>query len=102
MARLIAVKRVGRNAPGAEFSLPAGQARAIVLLGLATYAPEVKVEKPKVVAKAADAPVSKRAYQRRDMVAIAEVQPRGLMAVPADKPDEVKLTPAYYRPKDID
>lgn len=56
MKTVIAVKAIGRTAPGGQVRLPASQARALVALGHAAYAPEPMARKP-------------RQYQRRDMVA---------------------------------
>ena len=56
MKTVIAVKAIGRTPPGGTIRLPANQARALVAIGHAAYAPEV-------------VPAAKRQYKRRDMVA---------------------------------
>lgn len=60
MKTVIAVKAIGRTAPGGQVRLPASQARALVALGHAAYAPEPMPRKT-------------RQYQRRDMVAVPPV-----------------------------
>ena len=82
MKTLIANKRIGKTAKGGELKLPANQARAVVALGLASY----KVEAP--------APVVKREYKRRDMVAET---PKTVVA--PVKAATQQFTPQYYVPK---
>ena len=62
MKELIALKRIGRTAVGGTFRARAHEARALVAMNLAQYAPKRPV-----------LTVPKGKYQRRDMVAAAPV-----------------------------
>ncbi len=65
MKTLIAVKAFRRTPPGGSFRLNDRDARVLVAMGLAAYAPEPKPKaEPKTVK-----PAPKGTYARRDMVA---------------------------------
>lgn len=61
---LIAKKRIGSTVPGGSLRVPRAQARALVAIGLADYAPAREVAKQMWPEQPA---AVKRTYKRRDM-----------------------------------
>lgn len=88
MKTVIAIKAIGRTAPGGTTKLPANQARALVALGHAAYAPD---------------PVKRKArtYQRRDMVAEPVVaEPAAKRAIYQPSVRAYEPTTVYKKPTD--